>query len=90
MVEDTLPSQAPPQVALLRLDTDWYASTAHEMRHLFPRIVDGGVLIVDDYGLFRGAREAVDEHLADCALPLLLNRIDFAARIAVVHRQLRP
>jgi len=89
MVEDTVPAQAPEQIALLRLDTDWYASTAHEMRHLFPRIVDGGVLIIDDYGLFQGARDAVDEYLAECDIPILLNRVDFAARVAVVHRQLR-
>jgi hypothetical protein len=89
-VEDTIPGQAPERIALLRLDTDWYESTAHEMRHLFPRLVDGGVLIIDDYGLFRGARDAVDEYLAETGVPCLLNRIDFAGRIAIVHRGLTP
>ena len=88
LVEDTIPAQAPERIALLRLDTDWYESTAHEMRHLFPRLVDGGVLIVDDYGLFRGARDAVDEFLSDAGVPVLLNRIDFAGRVGVIHHGL--
>ena len=88
MVEDTVPGEAPETIALLRLDTDWYTSTAHEMHHLFPRVVDGGVLIVDDYGIFSGARDAVDEHLAESGPTCLLSRIDHAARIAIVHRGL--
>jgi len=86
LVEETVPDRAPEQIALLRLDTDYYSSTSHEMRHLFPRVADGGVLIVDDYGHWRGSAEAVDEHLAESGMPLLLNRIDYTARIAVVHR----
>ena len=53
-VEDTLPAQAPDRIALLRLDTDWYESTRHELEHLFPRLVRGGVLIIDDYGTWHG------------------------------------
>ncbi len=55
-VEDTIPKHLPDKISLLRLDTDWYESTAHEMQHLFPRLVDGGVLIIDDYGHWEGAR----------------------------------
>jgi O-methyltransferase len=82
-VEETLPEHAPFEIALLRLDTDWYSSTRHELEHLYPRLVRGGALIVDDYGWWRGARRAVDEYVAAHALPLLLNRIDYTARIAV-------
>ena len=82
-VEDTLPRHAPPSIALLRLDTDWYESTKHELRHLFPRLNVGGVLIVDDYGHWEGARKAVDEYIAENRLPLLLQRIDYTARICV-------
>lgn len=53
------------------------------MQHLFPRLSDGGVLIIDDYGHFEGARLAVDEFIAANELPLLLNRIDYTARICV-------
>jgi O-methyltransferase len=83
-VEDTVPKLAPGQIALLRLDTDWYESTHHELLHLFPRVVSGGVLIVDDYGHWKGARQAVDDYLDATGIRLLLCRIDFTGRIAVV------
>jgi hypothetical protein len=83
-VEQTIPAQAPESLALLRLDTDWYESTRHEMQHLYPRIAGGGVLIVDDYGHWQGCRRAVDEYFGSGqARPVLLNRIDYTARIAV-------
>lgn len=63
----------PEQIALMRIDTDWYESTRHELEHLFPRLSPGGVLIVDDYGFWRGSRKAVDEYFQG---ELLLNRID--------------
>lgn len=83
MVEKTLPESAPEAVALLRMDTDWHASTKHELEHLYPRLVEGGVLIVDDYGHYEGARRAVDEYFAEYGPAPLLNRIDYAGRIAV-------
>jgi O-methyltransferase len=82
-VEDTLPAAAPDQIAVLRLDTDWYASTKHELEQLYPRLSRGGVLIVDDYGHYEGARRAVDEYLAAAGERLLLNRIDYTCRIGV-------
>jgi O-methyltransferase len=84
MVEDTIPGAAPERIALCRLDTDWYASTRHEMAHLFPRIGPGGVLLVDDYGHFMGAKQAVDEHLAAHGPEVLLQRIDFTGRLVIV------
>ena len=84
-VEDTIPSNAPDALALLRLDTDWYESTRHELHELYPRLADGGVLIIDDYGHWEGARRAVDEYFAEHASPLLLNRIDYTGRVAVKH-----
>jgi O-methyltransferase len=84
-VEETLPARAPDGLALLRLDTDWYESTRHELEHLYPRLEDGGVLIVDDYGHWEGCRRAVDEYFEREAPPVLLNRVDYTARIAVKH-----
>jgi hypothetical protein len=80
---ETLPAQAPQQIALLRLDTDWYESTHHELIHLYPRLVPGGVLIVDDYGLWQGAHRAVDEYFATLQHSILLVRVDSAARVGV-------
>ena len=63
-VEQTIPETAPEEISVLRLDTDWYGSTKHEMEQLFPRLNTGGVLIIDDYGWWAGSRHAVDEYLA--------------------------
>lgn len=84
LVEDTIPDRAPEHLALLRLDTDYYSSTAHEMRHMYGRLSPGGILIVDDYGKFVGARTAVDEYFGSTGQPVLLNRIDATGRLVVV------
>lgn len=82
-VEETLPARLPDgPLALLRLDTDWYESTRHELEHLYPLLATGGVLIIDDYGHFEGARRAVDEYFAAHGA-LMLTRIDYTGRIAV-------
>jgi hypothetical protein len=82
-VEDTLPAQAPERIAVLRLDTDWYESTRHELEHLYPRLSPGGVLIIDDYGYWTGARKAVDEYFRGS---LYLSRIDDTGRLAIKPR----
>jgi O-methyltransferase len=83
-VEDTIPDHAPGTIAVLRLDTDWYESTRHELEHLYPRLSPAGVLIVDDYGHWDGARRAVDEHMTEHGA-LLLGRVDYSCRIALKH-----
>ncbi len=83
MVEDTIPGLAPESIALLRLDTDWHASTRHELIHLYPRLQPGGVMMIDDYGHWQGARKAVDEYLAGLDVPLLLQRVDYTVRSAI-------
>jgi O-methyltransferase len=80
-VEETIPEEVPQEIALLRLDTDWYESTQHELEHLYPRLSNGGVLIVDDYGYWEGAQRAVDEYFRH--RPALLVRLDSTARLAV-------
>ena len=82
-VEDTIPGTLPERIAILRLDTDWYESTRHELVHLFPLLAPGGVLLIDDYGYWEGARRAVDEYLAQTGTHLLLSRIDETGRVAL-------
>jgi len=83
-VEDTIPDTAPAKIALLRLDTDYYESTKHELEHLFPRLQPGGVLVIDDYGHFQGARKAVDEYFsAPDRKPVFLIRASESVRFAV-------
>lgn len=82
-VENTIPQQAPEKIALLRLDTDWHESTRHELEHLFPRLAVGEVIIIDDYGYWKGCKEATDEYIENQKISLLLNRIDLTGRIGV-------
>jgi hypothetical protein len=82
-VEETIPGTVPGRLALLRLDTDWYESTLHEMQHLYPRLAERGVLIIDDYGHWQGARQAVDEYFAGLDRVPLLTPLDYTARLAV-------
>jgi O-methyltransferase len=82
-VEDTIPANAPDTISLLRLDTDWYESTYHELVHLYPRVSAGGALIIDDYGHWQGARRAVDQYVEEHRLKLFLSRIDYTARICI-------
>ncbi len=82
-VEDTLAEarNVPEKIALLRLDTDFYESTRAELEILYPRLVSGGVLIVDDYGHWQGARKAVDEYFKGAAM--LWSRVDYTARMTL-------
>jgi O-methyltransferase len=82
-VEDTIPGTLPTAIALLRLDTDWYESTRHELDHLYPLLARHGLLIIDDYGHWQGARQAVDEYFAKSAEPVFLHRVDYTARLVV-------
>jgi hypothetical protein len=83
MVEHTLPAQRPETISLLRLDTDLWRSTYHELVHLYPVLTVGGILIIDDYGAFQGAKLATDQFIAENQLPLFLSRIDSSVRLAV-------
>jgi len=76
-------SVLPQEIALLRLDTDWYESTRLELEVLYPLLVSLGVLIIDDYGHFEGARKAVDEYWARLRPKPLLQRIDYTGRLVI-------
>jgi O-methyltransferase len=85
-VEDTLPAHLPGKIALLRLDTDWYESTRHELLHLYPLLADEGVLIIDDYGHWQGARKAVDEYFEGRGFRPFLSRLDYTGRLLIKTR----
>jgi len=82
-VEETIPGNIPGKIALLRLDTDWFESTQHELVHLFPLLSTGGVLIIDDYGHWKGSKLAVDSYFSEHKISLLLNRVDYTGRLGV-------
>jgi len=70
-VEETIPGTVLSSIALLRLDTDWYESTRHELNHLFPLLSQLGLLIVDDYGHWQGSRDATVKYLQTLPRPPL-------------------
>jgi hypothetical protein len=80
-VEETIPKIMPEKISLLRLDTDWYESTKHELKHLYPLVSKNGVIIIDDYGHWQGCKKAVDEFISESSTPIFLNRIDYTGRI---------
>lgn len=81
MVEKTVPGHAPQNIALLRLDTDWESSTHHLLENLYPRLERQGILILDDYGHFLGARRAVDSYFHAQKQSVLKIRIDYSGRL---------
>jgi O-methyltransferase len=83
MVEETIPKTMPEKIALLRLDTDFYSSTKHELNYLYPRLASGGILIIDDYGSIPGARLAVDEYATENRVNWFMNRVDAHVRLIV-------
>lgn len=78
---ETLQVTKPPRIAFLRLDTDWYSSTKVELEVLYPLLSPGGVLIVDDYGHWLGARKAVDDYFEDVFPGLTM--IDYSAGMLI-------
>jgi hypothetical protein len=82
-VENTLKNKKklPKKISILRLDTDFYESTKIELEILFPRLVKGGVLIVDDYGFWKGAKKAVDEYFCDCRQ--FMHYVDHSCRLLI-------
>ena len=80
-VEQTIPGVIPGEAAMLRLDTDWYESTKAELEILYPKLVPGGVCILDDYGHWQGARKAADDYFEQLGARPLLMPIDFSGRI---------
>ncbi len=80
--QDTLPHEAGEtgEIAILRLDGDWYASTRVCLEHLYQQVVKGGFVIIDDYGCYEGCRRAVDEFMQREKITAYLHRIDNEAR----------
>lgn len=74
--QDTLPAADISEIAVLRLDGDWYASTKVCLEHLHDKVVSGGFVIIDDYGCYDGCRKAVDEFLLAHEYKLFLNYVN--------------
>jgi hypothetical protein len=76
--QETVPAVAPAigDIAILRLDGDWYASTKVCLDHLFAKVVAGGFVIIDDYGAYDGCRKATDAFLERNRVTAYLHHVD--------------
>lgn len=83
LVENTLPEIDLKPLSYLRLDTDYYQSTMIEMEILYPKLNTDGVLIIDDYGHYDGARNAVEDYFKRAGRRPLLQRTDYTGRCGI-------
>lgn len=77
--QNTLPEQVEQidQIAMLRLDADWYESTKVCLEYLYDKVVPGGFVIIDDYGRYDGCKKAVDEFLEKRNIKTFLHFADY-------------
>ncbi|PIS00756.1 MAG: hypothetical protein COT84_06085 [Chlamydiae bacterium CG10_big_fil_rev_8_21_14_0_10_35_9] len=47
--DETLPLNLPNKISFAHLDADFYSSTLTALEHVYPRLVDNGILLIDDY-----------------------------------------
>ena len=76
-----LPENVPEQIAFLRLDTDIYEPTIHQLEILYPKLCSGGILHIDDYGHCPGVMKAVDEYFNN--KDVWLHRVDYTCRLII-------
>ena len=79
--DDTVPFHKHEKISLLRLDADWYDSTIVCLKHFFPKVVPGGIVIIDDYYVWDGCTKAVHDYLAEiksnCRIYQLDNKVAY-------------
>jgi hypothetical protein len=80
LFQDTVPESGVQKIAVLHLDGDWYDSIKVCLDHLYDRVSSGGVIQLDDYGHWAGARKAVDEFLDDRGMTGCLRYLDYSGR----------
>lgn len=73
--EETLPEFDCPPISILRLDGDLYHSTYLSLKYLYPKVVDGGCVIIDDIQL-RGCRDAVKDYFEEQGITEILRYVD--------------
>lgn len=78
--EQTFPHVDIPRIALLHLDADWYASTRLCLETFYPCVMRGGFIVIDDYGHWRGCRQATDEFLSRQGIDSALHEVDYTGR----------
>jgi hypothetical protein len=78
--EDTVPRTDTGPICVLHVDGDWYESVKVCLDHLYDKVTPGGIVQIDDYGHWEGARKAVDEFMAARRITMPLRFIDYTGR----------
>ncbi len=79
-------SNIPDKIAILRLDTDWYESSKFELEQLYDNVVDGGVIIFDDYFHWEGQRKATDEFFMNRNIKYDIINLNDGKRGAIIKK----
>ncbi len=61
-------------IAVLRLDGDWYDSTMDCMENLYPKVTEGGLVLMDDYYFWDGFSKAIHDYLSKYKLPVRISQ----------------
>lgn len=81
---EPLPQASPSRIALLRIDVDFYSATRRALELFYPRLVRGGVLLMDDYGHWKGARQAADDFFETLGESIpAFQKVDYSGVVAV-------
>lgn len=80
LFQDTLPQTPIETIAVLHIDGDWYDSVKTCLENLYDKVAEGGVIQIDDYGFWKGARKAVDEFFQRRSITANLKRLDYSGR----------
>lgn len=80
LFQETLPTCDVGNIAVLHLDGDWYDSVKTCLDNLYDKVSPGGVIQIDDYGHWAGARKAVDQFLLRRRIAADLRYIDYTGR----------
>jgi len=79
LFQETFRATHIPQIALLNIDADWYESVKLCLVAFYDAVAPGGIVSIDDYGLWPGCRQAVDEFLKERKLAFRMQRVDESA-----------
>lgn len=82
LVDESIDDNKVGNIAILRLDMDWYKPTKIVLQKFYAKIQKGGLLIIDDYGHHSGARQAVDEFIVENNLILNFRHVNYSCIVA--------
>lgn len=80
LFQDTVAVSDVDAISLLHLDGDWYDSTKVCLDHLYDKVTPGGVIQIDDYGHWAGARKALHEFFDTRGIRVKLKYLDYTGR----------